>query len=301
MDLGLLHEHLRIVREGERLLLTTKERVDLGFPTEQREFGTGFVAVRSYKDVVEVPDALRRSLPTSFDVIGDIAVLKIPEALQRYREQIGLSILRWNPKIRVAVQDRGVKGERRVRSIEVIAGERRTRTVHTEYGLHYRVDLAQAYFSPRLASERKRIADLVLEGEVVADPFAGVGPFAILIAKRRRPPLARDDLDRSNSSLALHPSILHGDPDLRIPPENRESNLLAVTLQLFGDFQDGNISDHIKGGGKGSAQSVRHLDDVFVASNGNKSRTEFPLFRWETKVDSLFCREEQPFSLPDDA
>ena len=124
MDLGLLHEHLRIVREGERLLLPTKERVDLGFPTEQREFGTGFVAVRSYKDVVEVPDALRRSLPTSFDVIGDIAVLKIPEELQRYREQIGLSILRWNPKIRVAVQDRGVKGERRVRSIEVIAGER---------------------------------------------------------------------------------------------------------------------------------------------------------------------------------
>ena len=189
MDLGLLHEHLRIVREGERLFLPTTERVDLGFPMEQREFGTGFVAVRSYKDVVEVPDALRRSLPTSFDVIGDIAVLKVPEELQRYREKIGLSILRWNPKIRVAVQDRGVKGERRVRSIEVIAGERRTTTVHTEYGLHYRVDLAQAYFSPRLASERKRIADRVFEGEVVADPFAGVGPFAILIAKRRQPRL----------------------------------------------------------------------------------------------------------------
>src|SRR5947208_14302904 len=83
MYLGPLHGHLRIVREGERLLLPTKERVDLGFPTEQREFGTGFVAVRSYKDVVEVPDALRRSLPTSFDVIGDIAVAKISEALQR--------------------------------------------------------------------------------------------------------------------------------------------------------------------------------------------------------------------------
>src|SRR5207249_5297909 len=127
----------------------TTERIDLGFPTEQRKFGAGFVAVRSYKDVVEVPDALRRSLPSSFDVIGDIAILKIPEELQHYCEQIGLSILRWNPKIRVAAQDRGVKGERRVRSIEVIAGERRTTTVHTEYGLHYRVDLAQAYFRDR--------------------------------------------------------------------------------------------------------------------------------------------------------
>src|SRR5438132_907051 len=56
-----------------------------------------------------------------------------------------------------------------------------------DHGLRYHVDLAQAYFSPRLASERKRIADLVRPGEVVADPFAGVGPYSILIAKRRRP------------------------------------------------------------------------------------------------------------------
>src|SRR5437867_12540452 len=70
MDLGLLHEHLRIVREGERLFLPTSERVDLGFPMEQREFGMGFVAVRSYKDVVGVSAYLRRSLPRSTDVIG---------------------------------------------------------------------------------------------------------------------------------------------------------------------------------------------------------------------------------------
>src|SRR3989442_2577951 len=189
MNLGVLHKHLRIVRDGDRLFIPTTARVDLDFPTDQRDFGEGFVAVRSYKDVVEVPEPLRRSLPSSFDVIGDIAVLKIPNELQRYREEIGRAILRWNPTLRGVVEDRGVKGERRVRSIEVIAGDRRTTTVHTEHGLHYMVDLAQAYFSPRLASERKRIADLVLEDEVVADPFAGVGPFAILIAKRRRPKL----------------------------------------------------------------------------------------------------------------
>ncbi|HYT17693.1 MAG TPA: class I SAM-dependent methyltransferase family protein [Thermoplasmata archaeon] len=187
MDLGVLHKHLRIVRDGDRLFIPTTARVDLDFPTDQRDFGEGFVAVRSYKDVVEVPEPLRRSLPSSFDVIGDIAVLKIPNELQRHRETIGRAILRWNPKMRVVVQDRGVKGERRVRSIEVIAGEQRTTTVHTEYGLHYMVDLAHAYFSPRLASERQRIANQVLAGETVADPFAGVGPYAILIAKRRRP------------------------------------------------------------------------------------------------------------------
>jgi tRNA (guanine37-N1)-methyltransferase len=187
MDLGVLHKHLRIVREGDRLFIPTTARVDLDFPTEEREFGEGFVAVRSYKDVTDVPEPLRRSLPSSFDVIGDIAVLKIPDELRRYRAEIGQAILRWNPTLRVVAQDRGVKGARRVRSIEVIAGERRTTTVHTEHGLRYTVDLAHAYFSPRLASERQRIADQVLDGETVADPFAGVGPYAILIAHRRRP------------------------------------------------------------------------------------------------------------------
>src|SRR3989442_628413 len=128
-------------------------RVEFGFPVEEREFNEGFVPIRSYKDVVVVPEALRRSLPTAFDVIGDIAVIKIPEELRPYRDEIGRAILRWNTKIRVAVEDRGVRGDRRIRSIEIIAGERRTATIHTEHGLRSRVDLANAYFSPLLASE----------------------------------------------------------------------------------------------------------------------------------------------------
>src|SRR5207245_11382574 len=132
MDLGVLDTQRRIVREEDRLFLPTTTRVDLDFPTEQREFGEGFVAVRSYKDVVEVPEPLRRSLPSSFDVIGDIAVLKIPIELRRYREEIGRAILRWNPTLRVVVEGRGVKGERRVRSIRVIGGERATTTVPPE-------------------------------------------------------------------------------------------------------------------------------------------------------------------------
>ena len=184
---GLLLKHLRIMQDGDRVYIPTSRRVDIGLPAEQREFDEGFVAIRSYQDVVDVPAGDRPFLPSSFDVVGDIAVIKIPEGLRAHREAIGRAILTWNPRIRVAVEDRGVKGEHRVRDIAVLAGEPRTTTVHVEHGLRYRVDLAHAYFSPRLASERKRIADLTAEGETVADPFAGVGPYAILIARRRRP------------------------------------------------------------------------------------------------------------------
>jgi tRNA (guanine37-N1)-methyltransferase len=45
------------------------------------------------------------------------------------------------------------------------------------------LDVAKAYFSPRLSYEHNRVASLVKQGETVIDLFAGVGPFAIQIAK----------------------------------------------------------------------------------------------------------------------
>src|SRR5207249_8925533 len=187
LERGVLLKQVRIAHEDDSILLPTRERVDLGFPTKEGEFEEGFVAVRSYKDVIEVPASARRLLPSSFDVVGDIAIIKIPEELREHRRAIGEAIRRWNPRIGVVLEDRGVKGEHRIREIDVIAGERRTTTTHTEHGLRYRVDLSQAYFSPRLASERKRIADLIEACGTVADSFAGVGPYSILIAKRLRP------------------------------------------------------------------------------------------------------------------
>ncbi len=186
-DRGLLQKHLKVREEAGRLYLPTSERVDLGWPTEERECEEAFAPVRSYKDVVRVPDLLRAQLPTSFDVVGDIAILKIPEPLVPHREEIGRAILAWNRNLRVVAQDRGVAGAFRVRELEIVAGERRTTTVHTEFGLRYRVDVSAAYFSPRLGSERGRVAGQVRAGEVVADPFAGVGPYAVLIARRREP------------------------------------------------------------------------------------------------------------------
>ena len=186
-DRGLLIKHLKVVREGDRVFLPVIRPVEVGFPTTMRDFEEAFVPVPSYKELVRVPAELEPLLPSAFDVIGDIVILKIPEPVQPFRQEIGDAFLRWNPKLRVVAQDHGVQGEFRVRNLEILAGESRTTTVHTEYGLRYSVDVARAYFSPRLGTERLRIANLVRNEETVLDPFAGVGPYAILIAKRRNP------------------------------------------------------------------------------------------------------------------
>ncbi|OAQ54738.1 tRNA (guanine-N1)-methyltransferase [Natrinema mahii] len=76
-----------------------------------------------------------------------------------------------------------VKGETRVRDWELLAGED-TEVVHREYGCEFLLDLAEVYFSPRLATERHRVAKQVDSGERAFDMFAGVGPFVIPFAKR---------------------------------------------------------------------------------------------------------------------
>ncbi|MFD1562726.1 class I SAM-dependent methyltransferase [Haloarchaeobius amylolyticus] len=76
-----------------------------------------------------------------------------------------------------------VKGETRIRDWELLAGED-TEVVHREYGCEFLLDLAEVYFSPRLATERHRVAEQVDAGEHAFDMFAGVGPFVVPFAKR---------------------------------------------------------------------------------------------------------------------
>jgi tRNA (guanine37-N1)-methyltransferase len=140
--------------------------------------------VRSYKDIVEVPADLREELPTSFDVIGDVAVVKIPDALAPHAEAIGQAMLAAHANLRAVFHDKGVTGAWRVRDVVRIAGQGSTRTVHTEFGMRFEVDVAEAYFSPRLAGEHDRVARQVTPGEHVLDATAGVGPYAVAIAKR---------------------------------------------------------------------------------------------------------------------
>ncbi|MEM3677856.1 MAG: class I SAM-dependent methyltransferase family protein [Candidatus Bathyarchaeia archaeon] len=127
-----------------------------------------------------------KRLSKSMDVIGDIAILK-SSGQEPVSHELGEELLREAPYLRVVLrQSSPVTGDFRVRGLEWLAGERRTVTYHREYGCIFKVDVAKVYFSPRLSNERKRVADMVGEGEKVLNMFAGVGCFSILIAKRLR-------------------------------------------------------------------------------------------------------------------
>ena len=132
----------------------------------------------------QLPPHLMASLPKALDIIGDIAIVEIPPELVTQRSLLGGAIMEAHKNLRTVLAKAGaVSGDYRLRDFEVIAGEPRTSTIHKEFGCSYQVDLAKAYFSPRLSNEHKRVASLVQDGESIVDLFAGVGPFSVLIAK----------------------------------------------------------------------------------------------------------------------
>jgi len=123
-------------------------------------------------------------LPRSYDIVGDIAVIRIPEAIEHRTEAIAEAIMETNKHVKTVLrQVSPVLGELRLRSLRWIAGEKRTETVHKEHGCLFRVNLECCYFSPRLSHERKRIAGQVGLDEVVINMFSGVGCYSIVIAK----------------------------------------------------------------------------------------------------------------------
>jgi len=121
----------------------------------------------------------------SFDLIGDIAVLQVPPELEPKEKIIADALMQVHRNIRVVCKKSGiVSGEFRILPVEIILGEKRTETAHKEHGCLYRLDISKAFFTPRLATERMRIAIQCKPKETVVDMFAGVGPFSILIAKK---------------------------------------------------------------------------------------------------------------------
>jgi len=126
-------------------------------------------------------------LISAFDQIGNIIIVRIPESLLIKKKIIGETLLE-QVKIAKSVfyQSSAVEGDFRTRNLEILAGEDNTETEYKEFGCRFTVDVENAFFSPRLSTERERITNLIQDGEVMTNMFAGVGMFSIMAAKKKK-------------------------------------------------------------------------------------------------------------------
>ncbi|MFH0884854.1 MAG: class I SAM-dependent methyltransferase family protein [Candidatus Micrarchaeota archaeon] len=183
---GIFVSEYPILNEGDFVLFPVSGQFG-EFETLERDAEKREVRHDTLKDALSgflSPTELE-SLIGSFDIIGDIAIIEIPDALESRENEIGNALLSVHKNLKTVLKKLGpMEGEFRVRRVKPIAGENRTTTLYKESGVVMELDVAKVYFSVRLSHERTRISELVKPGERILALFAGVGPFPLVIARK---------------------------------------------------------------------------------------------------------------------
>ncbi len=127
-------------------------------------------------------------VPSSFDVVGDIMIFSdFPKGLSKKEKIIGEEILKVYPHIKTILKKtKKYSGKFRTSKLKIIAGEKRKETIYKENNVFIKLDVEKVYFSQRMSSERKRIADLVKPAESVLVMFSGSGVYPLVIAKNTK-------------------------------------------------------------------------------------------------------------------
>jgi len=120
-------------------------------------------------------------LPNGYQMIGDIIILNLKEGAPA--KKIALAVHEIAPNAKTIMQKTaGITGEYRKPSLKKLWGDG-TITIHHEHECLFKIDVKRVMWAKGNINERKRIASLVKENEVVLDMFAGLGYFTIPIAK----------------------------------------------------------------------------------------------------------------------
>ena len=187
---GMLRTDLEVGHDGDLLLFPIVEDrpapEGLGEVVDAEFSPSSSRGPQDYRELLPWPSDQLATLPRSFDVVGDLVLIRLPTELESRGPEIGAALLRFVPGARLVGQDRGVQGPERRRRVVRLAGSGPWTTRHRENGLAFDVDLEGAYFSPRLAREHARVASEVRSGDRVYDLCCGVGPFALTIARDGR-------------------------------------------------------------------------------------------------------------------
>jgi len=146
--------------------------------------------------MVSLKEALKKKLtkkeltmvPTSFDVVGSIAVIDIPDELKKKEKIIAQTMIDLFKPVKTVAKKSGIHyGKYRRQKLKIIAGEKTKVAEYKESGVQLKLDLEKCYFSPRLGTERLRSAKQVKPGEKVLVMFSGVAPYPLVIAKNAKP------------------------------------------------------------------------------------------------------------------
>lgn len=189
---NLLDNNYRVKKEDSYILFPVIQKFDL---SKVKFVDSSFVNEEAEKsklqEIPKLEDELKKILSEeemqlvskSQDVMGDIAIIEIPDVLISKEKIIAEVFLKCTPSINTVLKKGKHEGEFRLQKLNYLAGIDKKETIHVENGARIFLHVEDVYFSPRMANERLRIAKLVQPKEEVLVMFSGAAPYPLVIAK----------------------------------------------------------------------------------------------------------------------
>ncbi|KDR85743.1 hypothetical protein GALMADRAFT_234802 [Galerina marginata CBS 339.88] len=194
---------------------------------------------------VFLPEELREGAPVGFAMTGHIAHVNLNNEYLPFKHIIGQLILDKNKRVKTVVNKLdSIDTKFRFFKMELIAGEPDYVVEHHESDCRFTFDFTEVYWNSRLHTEHDRLVQMFKPEDVVADVFAGVGPFAVPAAKKGCAVLGNDL--NPNSAKYL----------LKNVQGNRVADLVRVSCEDGRDFIRTSVS--------------RLFDEPFPAYTGPK-------------------------------
>ncbi|KAH9046293.1 Met-10+ like-protein-domain-containing protein [Lactarius hengduanensis] len=142
---------------------------------------------------VILPEELLDGSPSGFSATGHLAHMNLNNEYLPYKHIIGQVILDKNKRLRTVVNKLdSIDTQFRFFKMELLAGEPDYVVEHSESDCRFKFDFSRVYWNSRLHTEHARLVNMFQPDELVADVFAGVGPFALPAAKKGCAVLAND-------------------------------------------------------------------------------------------------------------
>jgi len=124
---------------------------------------------------------------TAHDIIGSIAIVEIPQDLEKREKLIAETLLSVNKQIKTVLKKAHIhEGIFRTQKLTYLAGVNTKETEYKENNVRLKLDVEKVYFSIRLGNERKRLMNLVKPGEEILVLFSGCAPYPVVLGKNTK-------------------------------------------------------------------------------------------------------------------
>lgn len=187
LNKGALDFNHEIIKEKEHLIYPINKEVKKYKPLEYK-FPKKEIK-ENWKDFLnkKLDKKELKLLKTAHDVVGSIAILEIPDELEKKEKTIAKALLEKNKTIKTVLKKAGEHGGVfRTQKLEWLTGEKTKETIHRESNVNIKLNVEKVFFSARLATERKRIIKQIKPGEKVMVMFSGCAPYVCIFAKNSK-------------------------------------------------------------------------------------------------------------------